>query len=107
MGIKATNKFNGALGQSDPLGPLDKPHEKHACPPMQCWAEEMQRAVGQQMGIIAEITSEAATTLISDPKDGLGLIDVAQLFYQEDCPLTDRRKALAIFQATAERLRER
>merc|ERR1712129_623587 len=71
------------------------------------WAEGRRLAVATQMRMLSEVTSEAATNLLPDPEDGLALTSVAVDFFKAECPIVERNRALGVFHATAERLRDR
>lgn len=104
--IKLSKHFRETLGTTDPVGPLEEPDGRHDLLPLRQYAEGRRAAAERHMQIMAEITSEAATSsLFPDPQDGLILLDVAEMFFQAECPVAERRKALKIFNATSEKLK--
>jgi len=76
-------------------------------PELQQWAERRQAAAARLLHVLAEVTSEAATTLFNDPDDGLALLRVAEVFVEADCPRADRQRLLGILRDTATRIHER
>jgi len=75
--------------------------------PLRRQAESKKIAVNRQLRFISEIVAEASLSMLTERDDGLGLINVAEAFFQADCPPEARRPALQVFRATAERLQLR
>ncbi|CAE8617971.1 unnamed protein product [Polarella glacialis] len=105
--LRAGHQFTDSLGELEPAQTLQEPVRGPAVLALRLWADRRQLAAARQMTTISEIISEACSGgLLPDPKDGLDLLNVAETFFQGDCPLKERRQALSVFRRTAERLRE-
>lgn len=111
---KSGRNFTEAFADSGPPGPLTMPEEVTTSdvatlidlPALRKWNEARQVAVSRQVKIIAELTSEAATSLlVAEKAEALELISTAEAFYRAECPLAEKQSALTIFRNTAERLR--
>lgn len=109
--LKAGRSFSEAFGGSqfpEPLAEVERSSRSlSVCRTLGKEADSRQAAAVRQMTIIAEVTSEAAVSLLPNPKDGLALLDVAELFFKVECPLVERQNAIKIFRATADQITER
>lgn len=105
--MKGGRHLTAMLGDGDPRGPLDDVALRGELAGLRRWAEQRQAAIGEHMQIISEVVSEAATNFYPDLDEKLGLLEVASTFYEAECPLAERRRALTVFRDTAARLQKR
>eukprot|EP00413_Alexandrium_margalefii_P007665 CAMPEP_0204540782 /NCGR_PEP_ID=MMETSP0661-20131031/17746_1 /ASSEMBLY_ACC=CAM_ASM_000606 /TAXON_ID=109239 /ORGANISM="Alexandrium margalefi, Strain AMGDE01CS-322" /LENGTH=123 /DNA_ID=CAMNT_0051547439 /DNA_START=23 /DNA_END=390 /DNA_ORIENTATION=+ len=105
--IKLGKHFREGLGDADPVGPWEEPDGHRELMELHQWAETKRVAAERHMHIVAEITSEAAVSLLPKAEDGLKLLEVAGVFFAAECPLSERQKALKVFSATSKTLKER